>query len=451
VPAVVTAGGPSDEPEAEGLTRTGHLAGGTPGFLAPEQIDERFGEVGPAADVWGLGACLYAFLTGHAPFPGGKAKMGKVATDPLVPPQQVNPAVPADLAAIVLKCLEKEQSKRYPTAAAVAADLDRYLTRDETAARPRSRPARVWQRLRRTPRAVVIAVAVAVLAVAVGVTLAMVPKRTTPSDPLTQLQEKLAGGQEVVLVDAGKLALPPSWLLADAVLTGPTADEPYLSFLSRDRAMLVLSPDPGVDRYRIVARVRQLEPPDDAAEALTKPGGVLGVFWAYREGVTPEGHKGKAYMAFEYSDFPLDPSKRRRSHLTLSDRGDLQTPLRDPRRVNAPLPKEQLAAENLTSPFHRMQENAVLDLVPKLPGPARTLVIDVTPDGITVHFPTGPRAVTAAQLAGRCERLESDFRDQIGGRPLGTQTWSPRSPVGVSADRCRVAVERFVLQPLPPP
>jgi serine/threonine protein kinase len=262
-PALVTAGGPpADEPEAEGLTRTGHLAGGTPGFMAPEQADERFGEVGPAADVWGLGACLYAFLTGHTPFPGGKSKMGKVVTDPLTPPQERNPAVPPDLAAIVVKCLTKEQSNRYPSAAAVADDLDRYLAREATAARPRSRPVRVWQRLRRTPRAVAIAVAVAVLAVTVGITLAMVPKQVAPpaADPIDEharLREQFLAGEEVVLVPAKGLPRWHQWVVGKtSIEDSPTRDgSAHLLQLSSLTAVKLF--DPPSSAYEVSAELRQ--------------------------------------------------------------------------------------------------------------------------------------------------------------------------------------------------
>lgn len=159
--------------EAE-LTPAGQILG-SPSFTPPEQAAGRVDQIEARSDVYGLGAILFYLLSGRPPFVAETMHetVELVQYSEPLSLRALNPGVPRDLETICLKCLQKRQERRYPTASDLAQDLERFLRNEPIRARPVNVAERAWRWCRREPTLAQLAttVVISVLALIVGLAL----------------------------------------------------------------------------------------------------------------------------------------------------------------------------------------------------------------------------------------------------------------------------------------
>jgi eukaryotic-like serine/threonine-protein kinase len=209
-----------------GHTSSGSILG-TPSYMAPEQARGESHRVGPAADQYALGAILYELLTGRPPFQGTSVldTLDMVRDREPVPPSQLQPKTPRDIDTICLKCLEKDISRRYPDALALAEDLRKFRSGETILARPVSDVERVsrWCRRNKMVASLIGAVAALLVTGSVGSAVAAVVYRaqsqalaaaTTRAEDKRQEAER----KEKVAVAAARAAIEQNTSLVEARL-----------------------------------------------------------------------------------------------------------------------------------------------------------------------------------------------------------------------------------------
>lgn len=161
--------------DGQHLTLTGQALG-SPNFMPPEQAAGQHQRIGPASDVYGLGATLYWLITGRPPFLADTitATTRQVLENDPVSPRLLNPKVPRDLETICLKCLAKEPARRYGSAQELREELGRFLRDEPIRARPPGRVERAWRWSRRKPAlagALAVVALLSILSVATAIRL----------------------------------------------------------------------------------------------------------------------------------------------------------------------------------------------------------------------------------------------------------------------------------------
>jgi serine/threonine-protein kinase len=245
---------------------------GTVSYMAPEQAEGRSRHVTPATDVWALGAVLYECLTGRPPFkgPSREATLEQVRRQEPAPPWRWRRGLPRDLAAVCLKCLEKNPAHRYPSAEALADDLERWLAGKLTPPPTLGWPARARRALRRRPWAVAVAALGLLAALAAGATWAL----RDPDAAVKQIESALARGEAVTLL--GETGAPRWYRWAEGSQQGRVAEAPDGAFTVHcptALALVELVRDPRRTRFRLRAEVRH-----DASSDL----GQVGVYFGRR-------------------------------------------------------------------------------------------------------------------------------------------------------------------------
>ena len=178
------------------VTKTSDVLG-TPSYMAPEQARGDTKMLGAGADIYSLGAVLYHVLTNEPPFAANTTyeTIRRVLEEEPPDPRVRNAKVDADLATICLKCLEKEPVQRYPSALALAEDLERWLRREPVRARPAGPVIHAAKFIRRNQTAVAVATAVVVMAVLAWVTIRTARSRFPISSGIAVLPFQNLGDQ----------------------------------------------------------------------------------------------------------------------------------------------------------------------------------------------------------------------------------------------------------------
>jgi serine/threonine-protein kinase len=175
---------------------------GTPAYMSPEQAAGRLDRLGPASDVYGLGATLYCLLAGRAPFAGASAGevLSAVQKGEFTPPRQAEPGVPAALEAVCLKAMALRPEDRYASAQALAQDVERWLADEPVSAWREPLRVRAGRWVRRHQMAVTATAAAAIVALLLGGGGAFLFERQR-----AQQEARLVEGVETALEEVTKL------------------------------------------------------------------------------------------------------------------------------------------------------------------------------------------------------------------------------------------------------
>jgi serine/threonine-protein kinase len=283
--------------EAE-LTQPGAVMG-TPSYMAPEQAGGQSKDAGPATDVWALGVMLYELLTGRRPFTGIDSEEVRRQVREADPPRPrtVQRALDRSLETIVLKCLDEHPARRYPSARALADDLERWSVGKPILARPEGWARRLWRVVRRHPA---LAAALPFLAAVALITAAVLAYRD-PDRPVKKKREDLARGNMVTLIpETG----PPEWsrwvLGVGGAMDPPSAQAPF-QVNAYDLGLLELLPAPLPDRYLFRAEVHA--GPDN-------PKAQVGIYFGHNKQATAQGTEHCFCQLVLTPPIPLDEQLR---------------------------------------------------------------------------------------------------------------------------------------------
>jgi hypothetical protein len=404
-------------------TLTGAVLG-TPAYMAPEQAAGQK-EVGPAADVYALGAILYEMLTGRPPFRGVTVldTLEQVRTREPVPPRRLQAQVPRDLETICLKCLEKQPRRRYASAAELADRLQLFLDGKPIPDRPRGWLSQAWRALRAHPWLVAVGVLL-VLAVAAALIL---PPYLDPERPRKEVNATLARGQPYRLGDAQPLPGPFRQVYGDAAPPVRTPQGNWFSVESLGVALWELTDQPSCSHYRFSADVRH-----DGSGGASQ----VGIYFGFRQIQPTGGPRRGGFYTLSFADRGGLTALNRDGSAT--SRVQLQSRLFEVRPVTY-VPNGPISAK----PF-----NPALPLAG--PGPERRLQVTVTPEGVEAAWEREPgklepiASVSAARLREALDDLSRSIQEL---RDVPTD-YHPQFGLGLYVLGGKASFRNVTLEPL---
>lgn len=435
----------------EELTRTTQSIG-TPAFMPPEQISRSHGEFGPASDVYGLGATLYYLLTGRPPFDDAAQDVifRQVRFDPPTRLRSLRAEVPRELEAIVLKCLEKNASDRYPSGAKLADDLEGFLAgqRPDAPILTPARRAKLWVKRHRASIAFSF---LGVVALAVTFILGFESKSVPPPpvDLAEEYRKELAAGRAVTLVP--EKGLPPWFRIVSGRASITEAKdfkeaEGAAAMESLNASLIELLPDPGIDRYVVKAELmfldrRSTEERKDPLKPLDQfPTSRIGLYIGGADAAADQGATAHTFFALNYREFiPFEMRK-----ITPTGDADFSPGVM---AVHPDL--------NMIGHMYNIPPSVRFPLVDRLPGRWWPMRFEVTKDGVRAFF--GNRQIKenkpfSTMSAEAIQQKQEDVRRYLATErnlPYAEGTWSPRQSIGLWTTGATAAFRKIIVEPLP--
>jgi serine/threonine protein kinase len=399
------------------LTETG-AALGTPGYMAPEQAAGKIKQIGPSTDVWALGVILYELLAGRRPFLGENAEdvKEKIRTESYQPLRKANPRLNDDFDRVVSKCLEKDPSRRYASACALADDLE-LLLRGELQGRPSNRPHRAIQFILKR---YFLSLSLASFFIALFISgLIVVRGFHTPSEsaePGASGPESLSDRKPpppLILLERGKPVSDLHWLAgAKDSNANHDASKSAFSYSTTNLSLLQLLAAPPWPHYRLEASIH-----DDGCS----PFGEAGIFFAYSHHTLPSG----PYHVFWRLGFH-ERGRRRANEVDLLLWGLHESP---PQALDGGIPFD--------GPAFRFVQ------LPNGPTPIREVAVEVDADEVRAYWEGKCiRKASSQQLQERRRRL-------LMNPPNGVEQPIPEGPLGIYVQSGTASFSSVVIKPLP--
>jgi serine/threonine-protein kinase len=414
---------------------------GTPAYMAPEQARGERQQIGPATDVYALGAILYEALTGHAPFHGESRSqtLEQVRDREPEPPSRRRPGLARDLEAICLKCLEKEPGRRYPSAAELAEDVDRWLRGEPTLVRPPGWLIRLRRHLRRRPGWTFAAALLLFVAIALPAGLWY----RDPERPIRAIESGLARRRAQTLIGERGRPRWSYWHVGRGTPQMSVLADGTFGVQSWTAALLELVRDPQCSHYQLRAEVRH-ETSANQAE--------VGIFVAHciHSHPTRPVHQ---FVVLTFNDIEREKDLYDRKAATIP------RPFRPPPPKGNPVKLDpHLYAEREPEPWH--VRNAC--------GPRhyfepvgyggrdwRELMVEVTPEGVKGFW--GGRAfgeLRGSQLVESLNNYLAWVRKNQPDEPFAYRldpTYAPRGGLGLYVRNGSASFRNVVIEPLEDP